>query len=93
MICYECQERGDRRDAVALCHHCSAALCSDHAVVLTDPVTVQYPIVKTIVLPLRARVLLCQTCRDALQQRGEEGAIREALRYPSSSARQHISSS
>jgi hypothetical protein len=68
MICYECQHAGKRRDAVALCNHCSAALCQEHALVLADPVTAQYPVCKTVILPLRARVFLCSTCRDALQQ-------------------------
>jgi len=68
MICYECQQAGNRREAVALCHHCSAALCQEHALVLADPVTAQYPICKTVILPLRARVFLCSICKDALQQ-------------------------
>jgi hypothetical protein len=68
MICYECQQAGQRRDAVALCHHCSAALCQEHALFLADPVTAQYPVSQTITLPLRARIFLCSTCRDALQQ-------------------------
>ena len=68
MICYECQQAGKRRDASALCHHCSAALCQEHALVLADPVTAQCPVCKTVILPLRARVFLCSTCRGALQQ-------------------------
>jgi hypothetical protein len=31
-------------------------------------VTAQYPACKTVVLPLQARVFLCSTCKDALQQ-------------------------
>lgn len=68
MICYECRQVDQRRDAVALCHHCSAALCPDHALIFSDPVTSQYPICKTVVYPLRARVFLCSTCREALLQ-------------------------
>lgn len=68
MICYECQQEGKRRDAVALCHHCSAALCPEHALILSDPVTAQYPVCQTVVLPLRARVFLCPGCREALRQ-------------------------
>jgi hypothetical protein len=75
MICYECQQAGKRRDASALCHHCSAALCQEHALVLADPVTAQYPICKTVILPLRARVFLCSTCKDALQQTIESSRI------------------
>jgi len=68
MICYECQILGTRHDASALCHHCSAALCSAHAAVLSEPVTERYPILRVAVLPLQARLLLCNTCRQALEQ-------------------------
>jgi len=68
MICYECQQTGMKRDAVALCHHCSAGLCPEHALILSDPVTANYPVCQTVVLPLRARVFLCSTCRQALGQ-------------------------
>lgn len=71
MICYECQQAGKTRDPVALCHHCFAALCPEHALILSDPVTAQYPVCKTVVLPLPARVFLCSTCRDALRQTAE----------------------
>ena len=68
MICYECQRTHKTRDAVALCQHCSAALCPEHALILSDPVTAQCPVCKTVVLLLRARVFLCSTCREALRQ-------------------------
>jgi hypothetical protein len=69
MICYECQQlSGTRQDATALCHHCSAALCSKHAAVLSDPVTELYPILRVAVLPLQARLFLCHTCKQALEQ-------------------------
>jgi hypothetical protein len=70
MQCYECFGAGVERDAVALCHHCSAALCAHHAVVIADPVTAVEPLFKTIVLPKRARLMLCTTCNQALFQRG-----------------------
>ena len=79
MICYECQQADKRRDAVALCHHCSAALCQEHALALADPVTAQYPVCKTVILPLRARVFLCSTCKDALQQTIENSREASAL--------------
>jgi len=72
MVCYECQQAGKSRETVALCHHCSAALCWEHALVLSEPVTMQYPVCKTVVLPLRARLFLCGTCRDALQQKFDD---------------------
>ncbi len=73
MTCYECQQASKKRDAVALCHHCSAGLCVDHALILGDPITAQYPVCKTVILPLRARVFLCSTCREALRQTSESG--------------------
>ena len=85
MICYECQQASKRRDAVALCHHCSAALCPEHAVVLSDPVTTQYPVCKTLVLPLRARLFLCGTCREALRQKFDN--YREETTVPGVTAR------
>jgi len=93
MICYECQQAGKRRDAVALCHHCSAALCPEHALILSDPVTAPYPVCKTVVLPLHARVFLCSTCREALQQPRENNRERVGHRstYPYVSQRDSVS--
>jgi hypothetical protein len=68
MHCYECLQAGVTRDAIGLCHHCSAALCTEHAFVVADPVTTIYPLMKTVVLPKRARLLLCGTCKAALEQ-------------------------
>jgi len=68
MHCYECCKNGTKRDAVGICHHCSAALCEDHTTVTEDPITAVYPVVKTVVLPKRARLFLCQTCKEAIEQ-------------------------
>lgn len=68
MICYECCKLGETRDAVGLCHHCSAALCLNHARVVDDPVTASFPVSKTVVLPKHARLMLCDTCMSALHQ-------------------------
>ena len=68
MLCYECSKAGRNREAVGLCHHCSAALCADHACMVVDPVTATYPVFKTVVLPQKARLLLCGTCLQALAQ-------------------------
>ena len=43
-------------------------LCAEHALILSDPVTAQYPVCKTVTLPLRARLFLCSTCREAMRQ-------------------------
>jgi len=71
MLCYECCQAGKGSEAVGLCHHCSAALCSNHARIVSDPVTASYPVATTIVLPVRARVILCDTCFSALYQKRE----------------------
>ena len=83
MNCYECQREGAVRPSVALCHHCSAALCLEHSLVLTDPVHAQYPICKTIELPLRARIFLCSTCWEALRQTaGVQDIVPAAVSVP-----------
>ena len=68
MLCYECSEGGKSREAVGLCHNCSAGLCSDHARVTAVPITTTYPLCRTVVLPRKARQFLCATCLGALQQ-------------------------
>lgn len=68
MHCYECLQAGETRDAVGLCHHCSAALCAEHICVVDDPVTAIEPLARTVILPKKARLLLCGTCKAALQQ-------------------------
>jgi hypothetical protein len=68
MNCYECKQNGSERDAIGLCRHCGAALCSEHAHVIADPITTTFPMLRTVVLPKHARLLLCATCKAALQQ-------------------------
>lgn len=70
MLCYECSKAGRNREAVGLCHHCSAALCANHACIVADPVTTTYPMTRTVVLPKKARMFLCSTGVQALQQKG-----------------------
>jgi hypothetical protein len=70
MHCYECSKDGRKGEAVGLCHHCSAALCADHACVVTDPVTMTYPVFRTVALPKKARLFLCSTCLGAFEQLG-----------------------
>jgi hypothetical protein len=68
MNCYECSQGGIATEAVGSCHHCSVGLCGEHANMVADPVTVMYPVAKTLVLPRKARVLLCEVCKAALEQ-------------------------
>lgn len=68
MLCYECSKVAKHREAVGLCHHCSAGLCAEHAGVVTDAITKTYPLCMSVELPQKARQLLCGTCLRALQQ-------------------------
>lgn len=68
MICFDCSKSGESRQAVGLCHHCSAALCARHAQTVDDPVAATFAVCKTVVLPKRARLVLCDVCRMALEQ-------------------------
>jgi hypothetical protein len=77
MNCYECSMVGTNSNAVGLCHHCSAALCTDHACVVADPMTTTYPLVRTVVVPKQARLFLCGTCLQALRQTNTETIMPE----------------
>ncbi len=68
MHCFECFGNRMERDAIGLCHHCSVALCAEHAIVVADALTGVEPLFKTVILSKRARLLLCGTCKEALQQ-------------------------
>ena len=68
MYCYECSQAGTRQDAIGLCHHCSVALCQQHCSMIDDAVTMTALINRAVVLPKKARLLLCTTCLAALQQ-------------------------
>ena len=78
MLCYECSKAGRNREPIGLCHHCSAALCADHACMVPDPVTTTYPVFRTVVLPKKARLFLCATCYSALQQTSAHSAVSES---------------
>lgn len=68
MNCLDCEQNGVHQTAVALCHNCSAALCLEHAEVLPKHLEMHVPVGKTVELPVRARVILCQTCHAAINQ-------------------------
>ena len=68
MRCYECSQGEKVRDAVGPCHHCSVALCAEHAFMILDPVLGHAPMVKEIILPKSARMLMCGTCKAAMAQ-------------------------
>ena len=68
MHCLECAQRNEMRPAVALCHHCSAGLCLEHAVILTQPVLRHVPVCKMEEAEIPARLVLCEICQAALKQ-------------------------
>ena len=73
MECFECLQSGVTREAAGLCHHCSAALCADHIFAVEDSLTLRHVMAPSVVLPKRARILLCATCKAAMEQpSGEE---------------------
>lgn len=49
----------------------------DHASIVADPVTTSDPISKTVVLPKKARMLLCDTCLAAWEQLHREEVERK----------------
>jgi hypothetical protein len=75
MECYQCLQNGINRDAVGLCHHCSAALCSEHIFAVEEPLMVKHLMVPATVFPKKARLMLCGTCKMALEQLQDESAI------------------
>jgi hypothetical protein len=77
MECYQCLQAGITRDAAGLCHHCSAALCPEHICVLEDVLKLKHIMAPSEVLPKRARILLCSTCKAALEQPYSEQALFE----------------
>jgi hypothetical protein len=68
MKCFDCSIQGRAEETIGICHHCSAGVCESHGSLVSDPVTMQALILRTIILPKKARLLLCRTCREALGQ-------------------------
>ena len=69
MCCMDCARAGKKSDAAALCHSCSAALCLDHALVIPRRLDRMVHVLKSKDLPIQARMILCETCKAALDQR------------------------
>jgi hypothetical protein len=74
MLCYDCCQEGGHTEAAGVCHHCSAGLGVKHIHAVTDPVRMRYPVVRTVELPMRARLILCETCLSALSQEHDPSA-------------------
>jgi len=68
MECYPCLQAGITREAAGLCHHCSAALCADHICAVDEPLMIKHVMAPSTILPKKARLLLCATCKGAFAQ-------------------------
>jgi len=66
MNCYECAEAGIKSEAIGLCHHCSAALCSEHVIILNESDSPSGWVPRS--SSRKARLLLCRACHAALEQ-------------------------
>jgi hypothetical protein len=58
MECYQCLQSGISREAIGLCHHCSAALCSEHICAVEEPLMIKHLMVPATVFPKKARLML-----------------------------------
>ena len=57
MKCLDCStSQGRATEAMGVCHHCSAGVCESDSALVSDPVTMQALIMRTVILPKRARV-------------------------------------
>jgi hypothetical protein len=68
MECYQCLQSGISREAIGLCHHCSAGLCAEHICAVEEPPMIKHLMVPATVFPKKARLMLCTTCKEALDQ-------------------------
>lgn len=68
MKCFICDELERTREAVALCHNCSAGLCREHTFAKPRHITTVVPLNREVTLPIEARELLCHVCKEALEQ-------------------------
>jgi hypothetical protein len=71
MNCYDCAATGDRRDAIAVCADCGAAVCIEHAVTAQHWLTRTQTILRVERVEPAARVIRCGTCHAAHRARGD----------------------
>jgi hypothetical protein len=76
MICFDCPDA----PAAAVCMHCGAGVCLEHAVVQDEYLTVDAPINRSVPVDPPARRILCERCAAAetAQARGYTRTRREA---------------
>jgi hypothetical protein len=56
MECYQCLQDGVTREAAGLCHHCSAALCADHIVMVEEPLMIRRSLAPATIPPKKDRL-------------------------------------
>ncbi len=69
MNCFECATTtpaATDRAAVAVCAHCGAAVCVDHATVAPHHLTLVEPLILTVPVEPPARRIYCPTCAAAI---------------------------
>ncbi|MDH6132049.1 hypothetical protein P3T37_001434 [Kitasatospora sp. MAA4] len=64
MNCYDCHTAERTTPALAVCHHCGAGLCAEHARALPDTVH-HLSGTGASTLPRRARRISCSVCAEA----------------------------
>ena len=71
MICFDCPDE----PAAAVCMHCGAGVCLEHAVVQDEYLTVTAPINRSMRVEPAARRIVCERCAAAenAQARGYAG--------------------
>ena len=65
MNCYDCSIDGTTLPAVAVCHDCGAAVCTNHAITTVRRVTRMVPLGRRIPAGPAARTVRCVTCDAA----------------------------
>ena len=69
MNCFECATTtpaAKDRAAVAVCAHCGAAVCVEHATVTQHHLTLVEPLIMTVPVESPARRIYCPTCAAAV---------------------------
>ncbi|MDT7801211.1 MAG: hypothetical protein QOI78_4644, partial [Actinomycetota bacterium] len=78
MYCYDCVQRGDLNQAVAVCAACGAGVCADSAREGRQTIRLTEGFVSAGVANVETRVINCPLCADALHvhHRVEKGLVR-----------------
>jgi hypothetical protein len=89
MNCYDCALSGATRPAVAICHHCGAALCPDHTIPGQHTLFVVRATNHHAPVEPPERRIWCQTCAAAIDAANELSPARQANRTRTASDLPH----